>query len=104
MGALPDILSVTYDRGFPHTLTVTVTPERPVAVLRRADESWLVSARGRIMRRLTPGQLPRMARIWVTREIDASLGAMLSDPNALSAVAAVAPLVRVKFPVPVTSV
>ena len=104
VGALPDILSVTYDRGFPHTLTVTVTPERPVAVLRRADESWLVSARGRIMRRLTPGQLPRMARIWVTREVDASLGAMLSDPNALSAVAAVAPLVRVKFPVPVTSV
>jgi len=104
VGALPDVLSVTYDRGFPHTLTVTVTPERPVAVLRRADESWLVSARGRIMRRLTPGQLPGLARIWVNRQVDVSLGATLSDPNALSAVAAVAPLVRVRFPVRVTSV
>ncbi|MGZ4380143.1 MAG: cell division protein FtsQ/DivIB [Gaiellaceae bacterium] len=104
VGALPDVLAVTYDRGFPHTLTVTVTPERPVAVLRRADESWLVSARGRIMRRLTPGQLPGLARIWVNRQVDVSLAATLSDPNALSAVAAVAPLVRVRFPVRVTSV
>jgi len=104
VGALPDVLSVTYDRGFPHTLTVTVTPERPVAVLRRADESWLISARGRVMRRLSPRQFPRLARIWVTRQVDVTLGATLSDQNALSAVAAVAPLLRVRFPVPVTSV
>ncbi len=104
VGALPDILSVTYDRGFPHTLTVTVTPERPVAVLRRADESWLISARGRVMRRLTPRQLPGLARIWVPRQVDVSLGATVSDPNALNAVGAVAPLVRVRFPEPVTSV
>ena len=104
VGALPDVLSVTYDRGFPHTLTVSVIPERPVAVLRRGGESWLVSARGRIMRRLTQGQAPGLPRIWVTQKVDASLGGTLSDANALSAVAAVAPLVRVRFPVRVASV
>jgi cell division protein FtsQ len=104
VGALPDVLSVTYDRGFPHTLTVTVTPERPVAVLRRGDESWLVSARGRIMSRLAPGRRPGLPRIWVARQVDATLGATLSDSDALSAVAAVAPLVRVAFPAQVASV
>ncbi|MGZ4110135.1 MAG: cell division protein FtsQ/DivIB, partial [Actinomycetota bacterium] len=104
VGALPDVLSVRYDRGFPHTLTVTVVPERPVAVLRRADESWLVSARARIMRRLGPGQRPGLPRIWVTRQVDASLGVTLSDANALSAVAAVVPLGRVAFPARVASV
>ena len=104
VGALPDVLAVTYDRGFPHTLRVTITPERPVAVLRQADVSWLVSARGRIMRKLTQGQLPGLPRIWVTSQVDASLGSTLSDTNALNAVAAVAPLVRVRFPIRVSSV
>ncbi len=104
VGALPDVLSVTYDRAFPHTLKVVIVPERPVAVLRRADESWLVSARGRIMRKLTQGQFPGLPRIWVTRQVDASLGSTLSDTNALNAVAAVAPLLRVHFPIRVASV
>jgi len=104
VGALPDVVSVTYDRGFPHTLAVTVHPERPVAVLRRGGEFWLVSARGRIMQALQPGARPALPRIWVTRQVDASLGATLSDTNALSAVAAVAPLARVGFPVHVASV
>lgn len=104
VGALPDVLSVTYDRGFPQTLTVTVIPERPVAVLRRGEEAWLVSARARIMGRLTSGQRPGLPRIWVARQVDASLGATLSDSNALSSVAAVVPLARVAFPVRVASV
>ena len=104
VGALPDVLKVTYDRGFPHTLTVTVIPERPVAVLRQGDDSWLVSARGRVMGRLAKGRRPGLPRIWVTRQVDVSLGATLSDPNALSAVAGVVPLGRVAFPERVASV
>jgi hypothetical protein len=56
------------------------------------------------MRRLTQGQRPGLPRIWVARQVDATLGATLSDSNALSAVAAVAPLVRVAFPTQVASV
>ena len=49
--ALPDVHLGHHDRAFPHTLRVHVVPEQPVAVLRRGEESWLVSARGRVMRR-----------------------------------------------------
>src|SRR5205085_8038281 len=41
--ALPDVASVHYDRAFPHTLRLVVTPERPVAVLRQGHSSWIVS-------------------------------------------------------------
>ncbi len=68
VGALPDVLSVTYDRGFPHTLTVTVMPERPVAVLRRGGR---VVARLRTRPDHAPAHarasVPGWPRIWVTR-------------------------------------
>ena len=35
---LPTVVSATYDRAFPHTLRITVVPERPAAVLRRGPE------------------------------------------------------------------
>ena len=35
LAAVPGVLSVRYDRAFPHTLRVVVTPERPVLLLRR---------------------------------------------------------------------
>ncbi len=98
VGALPDVVSATYDRAFPHTLRVVVVPERPVAVLRRGDESWLVSARGRIIRRLDRRAFLGLARIWVPRSTDLSLGATLADPKAMSAVTAVAPLAQMRFP------
>src|SRR5579864_6400583 len=41
--ALPTVVSVRYDRDFPHTLRIVVVPERPAAVLRRGPDSWLVS-------------------------------------------------------------
>ena len=50
--ALPTVVSASYDRAFPHTLRITVVPERPAAVLRRGADSWLVSTRGRVMERL----------------------------------------------------
>ena len=40
--ALPAVVSATYDRAFPHTLRVTVVEERPVAVLHRGKDLFLV--------------------------------------------------------------
>ncbi|HEX5469103.1 MAG TPA: FtsQ-type POTRA domain-containing protein [Gaiellaceae bacterium] len=47
--ALPSVLSVGYDRAFPHTLRLVVRPERPVAVVVQGDDDWVVSVRGRVI-------------------------------------------------------
>ena len=65
--ALPTVLSAHYDRAFPHTLRLHVVPETPVAVLHRGTETWLVSARGRVMGRIPNGTNGGLARIWVKR-------------------------------------
>ena len=75
--ALPTVLSAGYDRDFPHTLRLTIVPERSAAVLRRGPDSWLVSARGRVIERL-PGALPRLPRIWIPTRMRVSTGAELS--------------------------
>jgi len=76
--ALPTVVSVGYDRAFPHTLRITVTPERTVAVLHRGTETWLVSARGRVVQRIPTGTYPELARIWVPRKTSVTVGAFLA--------------------------
>jgi len=89
--ALPTVASVSIDRAFPHELAVAVVPERPVAVLRRGAESWLASARGRVMGTLPKGARPGLPRVWLGRGVALTAGDMLAgDPAA--AVRAVAPL------------
>jgi len=83
---LPDVVGVTHDRAFPHTLRVYVLPERALLVLRRGDESWLVSARARVVRPLERGALPLLPRIWVPREVDVAAGDTLADGPARRAV------------------
>jgi cell division protein FtsQ len=58
--ALPSVRSVTYDRAFPRTLRIFVRPEAPLAVLKLGSDRWIVSARGRVIRRApeAPGRLP----------------------------------------------
>lgn len=63
--ALPTIVSVTYDRAFPHTLRLSIVGERPVAVLHRGRETWLVSARGRVIARIPNRTRPELPRVWV---------------------------------------
>jgi cell division protein FtsQ len=75
--ALPTVVSVSYDRAFPHTIRIRVVPERPVAVLHRGTETWLLSARGRVVERVPTGTYPSLARIWVPRKADIALGAFL---------------------------
>ncbi len=49
--ALPTVRSASYDRAFPSTLRIFVRPEIPLAVLRLGSDRWLVSERGRVIRR-----------------------------------------------------
>jgi cell division protein FtsQ len=76
--ALPTVVSATYDRAFPHTLRLAIVPERPSAVLRRGPDSWLVSARGRVMQRLPAIALPRLPRIWISTRTEVRIGAGLT--------------------------
>jgi cell division protein FtsQ len=74
------------DRAFPHTLRIRVLPELPVAVLRRGAESWLVSARGRVIATIPLGARHDLPRIWLPTRTEIAKGAFLADePGALAA-------------------
>ena len=79
--ALPTVRSAAYDRAFPHTLRIHVVPEVPVAVLHRGKETWLVSARGRVMSRIPNLTFGALARIWVRRAADVAPGAILAPES-----------------------
>jgi cell division protein FtsQ len=87
--ALPMVVSASYDRSFPHTLTITIVSERPAAVLRRGADSWLVSTRGRVMEPLSSAALPRLPRVWISNRIPVRLGADLTAAGAATAAHAV---------------
>jgi len=87
--ALPTVVSASYDRAFPHTLSVTVVPERPAAVLRRGPDSWLVSMRGRVMEPLGTTALPKLPRIWISTRTTVRLGAELKAAGSATAAHAV---------------
>ena len=91
---LPWIVSSRLDRAFPHTLRVTVVPERPVAVLRRGTQSWLVSARGRALAHIRNGSRPGLPRVWVPTAAQVSAGAFLAqdEGGAAARVLALAPV------------
>jgi cell division protein FtsQ len=90
--ALPDVASVSYDRAFPNTLRVRVEAEQPLAVLRRASESWLVSRRARVTQKVTRGAFPALPRIWVPQSVDVALGTTLGAGGGAAEVAALAPV------------
>jgi cell division protein FtsQ len=90
--AIPSVRDASLDRAFPHTLRVKVTAERPVAVLRRGSEAWLVSARGRVIRPLQHPRLSRLPRVWVPLSVAADAGDHLADGSAVKAVRALAAL------------
>jgi cell division protein FtsQ len=92
--ALPDVSAVRYDRAFPHTLRLIVKPERPVAVLRRGADSWVVSMRGRIIRSVPAHTRRALPRIWLAPHVRPVAGAFLHDRLSVLAVAALNPLVR----------
>ena len=76
---LPTVRSSVVDRAFPHTLRVRVVPELPVAVLRRGADSFLVSARGRVIAPIPRGTHLSLPRIWLPPQTDLELGSLLSE-------------------------
>lgn len=88
--ALPHVHLLGYDRSFPYTLSVQVSVERPVAVLRRGDENWLVSGRGRVLRKLERRLRRPLPVIWVPRAFEPEIGAILRADGPARAVAALA--------------
>ena len=102
--AIPAVASATYDRAFPHALVVVVRPEHPIAVLRSGAESWLLSARGRILRPLVHGAQARLPRLWVTRDLEVVVGEHIEHPALARALGVLVPLVEEGFPARVRTV
>ena len=103
VAALPTVAAVEFDRSYPHTLRVTVFPERPVAVVRQGADAFVVSERGRVIARVPRARRPELARIWVARDVALEPGSLV-DGDLRVAVGAVAPLAGSRFPGRVASV
>jgi cell division septal protein FtsQ len=83
---LAAVRSSVVDRAFPHTLRVQVVPELAVAVLRRGADSWLVSARGRVIGMIPRGGHRTLPRIWLPPRTEIEAGVLLAgDPGGLAA-------------------
>jgi cell division protein FtsQ len=82
---LAAVRSATYDRDFPHTLSVRVVPEIPVAVLRSGAASWLISARARVIAVIDSGTRRTVPRIWLPTGFDVQVGSFLTDDAAAAA-------------------
>jgi POTRA domain, FtsQ-type len=102
--ALPTVRSATVDRAFPHTLRVHVVPELPVAVLRRGADSFLVSARGRVIAPIPRATRRSLPRIWLPASTDIELGSFLGGPDGGLAARSLAAFVGSGFPGRVTFV
>jgi cell division protein FtsQ len=90
LAGLSDVAGVSFDRDFPHTLRLVVTPAHSVAVLRRGPSAWIVSSDGRIVREAGIFAAPRLPRVWVERSVGIDVGGTLADGDADRAVQAIA--------------
>jgi hypothetical protein len=90
LAGLSDVAGVSFDRDFPHTLRVFVSPAHSIAVLRRGASAWIVSSDGRVVR--TAGLLgaPKLPRIWIPRTAAVDIGMPVGDADAARAVQALA--------------
>ena len=102
--ALPAVRSATVDRAFPHTLRIHVVPELPVAVLRRGADSFLVSARGRVIAPVPRGAHRALPRIWLPASTGIDLGSVLGGADGGLAARSLAAFVGSGFPGRVTFV
>jgi hypothetical protein len=98
LDALPDVLSATFERSFPNTLVVTVHAERAVLLVRQGSSSWVVSARGRVMRKVANPRHSRLPRLWLPKSIQLAAGETLPLDEGRMAAAAVAPIARRAYP------
>ena len=61
---------------------LVVTPERPVLLLRRGKEGWVVSARGRVLRKVENTRLSSLPRVWIAGRTPRSRSTSCSRPRA----------------------
>ncbi len=87
---LPHVHLLGYDRSFPNGLHVHVSVERPVAVLRRADENWLVSVEGRVLKKLETRLQRPLPVVWIPRAAEPEIGALVDVDQPAQAIAALA--------------
>ena len=87
---LPHVHLLGYDRSFPNELRVHVSVERPVAVLRRADENWLVSGEGRVLRKLEVRLRRPLPVVWIPRSAEPEIGVIVRAQEPARAVGALA--------------
>jgi cell division protein FtsQ len=102
LGRVSYVASARFDRAFPSTLRVIVTPERPVAVIRRARDAWVVSARARVLAKVDVRDAPPLPRVWIPASSEPIVGAVLGD-DAADVVRALVPLGRIRLPVAIRS-
>ena len=74
---LPAVAGVSVDRAFPHTLVVKVAPERPVAVVRRGEGSWLATGAGKVIREIETGTERSLPRLWLARGATIRVGGQI---------------------------
>lgn len=77
--SLSTIRSVRMDRAFPKTLRITVVPERPLAVVRRGPDAWLVSEHGRVIRELDRDRRDIRTNVWAAADTDLEVGETVAD-------------------------
>jgi cell division protein FtsQ len=90
--ALPDVASVSYDRAFPNMLRVRVELEQPLAVLRHASDSWLISRRARVMHKIPRGSFDALPRVWIPEVVPVALGSVLVPGGGAAEVEALRPV------------
>jgi cell division protein FtsQ len=101
--SVADVAGARFDRDFPHILKVRVRLERPVAVLRRGGDAWVVSSTARVLQELDRRPYPRLPRIWLPASAEVSVNSTLGGAGAMG-VAAVAPLASHRLGSPVRQV
>jgi cell division protein FtsQ len=102
---IPGVRSFSIDRGFPHTLRVTVKREAPVLVVRQVPgrSAYLVGASGRVLRALPHSRLSHLPRLWVTKGVGVQVGRPL-PPQLSAAATSLAPLQGAVLPGGVSTV
>ncbi len=83
LSPLRDVSLVSYDRAFPHTARIVVSAERPVAVLRRGSQAWIVTERGRVLEPIGDPRESNLPRIWDANAPVPSAGELLTADEAL---------------------
>ncbi len=98
LSTLPGVASLNFDRSFPNTLRVTIRAERPVLVLRRGRDAFLVSTTGRVLRTLAHPRLSSLPRLWLPSHTQVTIGARLEPGAGQGAAVALAALRGASLP------